>query len=131
MTEFLRIAWPGLLVLAAFLVLIVVAARQHRRRYPRARYRATGGVREALARNQARNDDAVAIEKARLAVQQARDVIGIAWGLAGRDCEHGESLYGRCVVCGMTWAARRSQALARSEAVADAKIALLFRESER
>jgi hypothetical protein len=37
--EYLSIAWPGLLVLAGFVVLIVHAAREHRRRHPRGRYR--------------------------------------------------------------------------------------------
>jgi hypothetical protein len=39
MSEFVSIAWPGLLALAAFLVLIVHAAREQRRRHPRGRWR--------------------------------------------------------------------------------------------
>jgi hypothetical protein len=38
MIDFLEIAWPGLLALAVFLVLIAHAARDHRRRHPRGRY---------------------------------------------------------------------------------------------
>ena len=38
MTEFLSIAWPALLALAGFLVLIAHATWDHRRRYPRGRY---------------------------------------------------------------------------------------------
>jgi hypothetical protein len=37
--EFLSIAWPGLLVLAGFVALIVHGARDHRRRHPRGRWR--------------------------------------------------------------------------------------------
>jgi hypothetical protein len=37
--EFLSIAWPGLLVLAGYVALIAHAARAHRRRHPRGRYR--------------------------------------------------------------------------------------------
>jgi hypothetical protein len=39
LVEFARIAWPGLLVLAGFVALIIHAARQHRRRHPRGRWR--------------------------------------------------------------------------------------------
>jgi hypothetical protein len=37
--EFLAIAWPGLLVLAGFVALIIHAVRAHRRRHPRGRWR--------------------------------------------------------------------------------------------
>jgi hypothetical protein len=37
--EYLRIAWPGLLVLAGFVALIVHAARDYRRKHPRGRWR--------------------------------------------------------------------------------------------
>jgi hypothetical protein len=39
MIEFLSIAWPGLLALAGFVALIIHAARAHRRRHPRGRWR--------------------------------------------------------------------------------------------
>jgi hypothetical protein len=39
LVEFATIAWPGLLVLAGFVALIVHAARAHRRRHPRGRWR--------------------------------------------------------------------------------------------
>jgi hypothetical protein len=39
LVEFLAIAWPGLLVLAGFVALIIHAAREHRRRHPRGRWR--------------------------------------------------------------------------------------------
>jgi hypothetical protein len=39
LVEFLSIAWPGLLVLAGYVALIAHAARAHRRRQPRGRYR--------------------------------------------------------------------------------------------
>jgi hypothetical protein len=39
LAEFLSIAWPGLLALAGFVALIVHAAREHRRRHPRGRWR--------------------------------------------------------------------------------------------
>ncbi|MGH3735851.1 MAG: hypothetical protein ACRDT6_09560 [Micromonosporaceae bacterium] len=38
MTEFVSIAWPGLLVFAGMVAVIVHAVRGHRRRYPKARY---------------------------------------------------------------------------------------------
>jgi hypothetical protein len=38
MSEFVSIAWPALLALAGFLVLIAHATWDHRRRYPRGRY---------------------------------------------------------------------------------------------
>jgi hypothetical protein len=47
--EFTRIAWPGLLVLAGYITLIVHAARAYRRRHPRGRYRVfLAGPREEL-----------------------------------------------------------------------------------
>jgi hypothetical protein len=39
LVEFLTIAWPGLLALAGFIALIAHAAREHRRRHPRGRWR--------------------------------------------------------------------------------------------
>jgi hypothetical protein len=39
LTEFLGIAWPGLLALAGFVALIAHAAHAHRRRHPRGRWR--------------------------------------------------------------------------------------------
>jgi hypothetical protein len=39
LAEFVSIAWPGLLALAGFVALIVHAAREHRRRHPRGRWR--------------------------------------------------------------------------------------------
>jgi hypothetical protein len=39
LTEFATIAWPGLLVLAGFVALIIHGAREHRRRHPRGRWR--------------------------------------------------------------------------------------------
>ncbi|MGH9251973.1 MAG: hypothetical protein ACRD0W_21015 [Acidimicrobiales bacterium] len=69
MTEFLSIAWPGLLVFAGMLALIVHAVRGHRRRYPKARYsiRRTGPrgvvvpeVRHELTERQAREVAALA-----------------------------------------------------------------------
>ncbi|MGH9252729.1 MAG: hypothetical protein ACRD0W_24915 [Acidimicrobiales bacterium] len=47
MTEFVSIAWPGLLALAGFLALIVHAARNERRRHPRGHYRVELAVRQA------------------------------------------------------------------------------------
>jgi hypothetical protein len=39
LVDFATIAWPGLLVLAGFVALIIHGAREHRRRHPRGRWR--------------------------------------------------------------------------------------------
>jgi hypothetical protein len=41
--EYLSIAWPGLLVLAGFVALIIHAARDYRRKHPRGHYRIPAG----------------------------------------------------------------------------------------
>ncbi|MGH6691991.1 MAG: hypothetical protein ACREF4_15080 [Gammaproteobacteria bacterium] len=60
MSEFVSIAWPGLLVFAGMVGLIVHAAREHRRRHPKARYSIRRKARHELTERQAREVAALA-----------------------------------------------------------------------
>ena len=86
MSEFLSIAWPGLLVLAGYLALIVHAARAHRRRHPRARY----SIRYEGPRG-------VLIAEQEMTEAQLHDVAVLARGLVGwrDDRDEGRALASR------------------------------------
>ena len=72
LVEFASIAWPGLLVLAGYVALIVHAARAHRRRHPRGHYRIRfEGPRGVLTAEH------------ELTEEQVRDVANLAHGLVG------------------------------------------------
>ena len=70
--DYLSIAWPGLLVLAGFVALIVHAARDYRRKHPRARY----SIRYEGPRG-------VLIAEQEMTEAQLHDVAVLARGLVG------------------------------------------------
>jgi hypothetical protein len=72
LVEFASIAWPGLLVLAGYVALIVHAARAHRRRHPRGHYR----VRFEGPRGVLTAEHELTEEEARKVAALARTLVG-------------------------------------------------------
>jgi hypothetical protein len=70
--EFATIAWPGLLVLAGFVALIIHGAREHRRRHPRGRWR----VRFEGPHGVLTAEHELTEQEARRVATLARDVVG-------------------------------------------------------
>jgi hypothetical protein len=70
--EYLSIAWPGLLVLAGFVALIVHAAREYRRKHPRGHYR----IRFEGPRGVLTAEHELTEEEARRVAALARDLVG-------------------------------------------------------
>jgi hypothetical protein len=87
-SEFLTIAWPGLLALAGFVALIVHAARELRRRHPRGRWRVRfeGPLGVLTAEHELTEEQAAQV------AEVARRLVGEPLAQRYNDPEHAEQL---------------------------------------